>query len=71
MLASNVRRHRTKMEVTQESLSKLAGLHRTYISNLERAQLNITLETLVALSNALGVPPHELLRPEREVPASN
>lgn len=64
VLAANVRRHRTLLNVTQERLAELCGLHRTYVSQVERAQNNVTLETLEAFADVLGVEPHELLAPQ-------
>jgi transcriptional regulator with XRE-family HTH domain len=46
---------------SQEALAELAGLHRTYISLLERGKREPSLDTLVALSRALDVTPVEAL----------
>lgn len=68
LLAFNIRRYRASLGVSQEQLGELTGLHRTYISNVERAQLNVTLESLDALARALGVGAHQLLEPDSHVP---
>ncbi|MEM7477064.1 MAG: helix-turn-helix transcriptional regulator [Planctomycetota bacterium] len=60
-LAQNLRRLRNATGLSQEELADRAGLHRTYISSVERAQRNVTLENIFALANALGVEPSELL----------
>lgn len=62
-LAKNIRKLRTEQGVSQEKLAELAGLHRTYLSRVERRTANITLENLVNLAALLGVPPHDLLKP--------
>ena len=62
-VASNVRRHRQALGVSQERLGELAGLHRTYVSHVERAQSNITVDNLEVLADALGVQPQMLLEP--------
>lgn len=36
-------------------------MHRTYISSVERAERNVSLETLFAIAEALGVEPSELV----------
>jgi DNA-binding XRE family transcriptional regulator len=46
---------RTKHRISQERLAELAGLHRTFVSLIERGQRNITLETVEKLADALGV----------------
>lgn len=47
--------------LSQEGLAKVAGLHRTYISGVERAERNITLASLEKLSRALDIVPINLL----------
>jgi transcriptional regulator with XRE-family HTH domain len=43
--------------LSQEQLAELAGLHRTYISSLERGQRNVGLDNIYALAQALKVSP--------------
>jgi len=62
-LASNIRKLRTAHGVSQEKLAEQAGLHRTYLSRVERETANITLENLVNLAALLDVLPHDLLKP--------
>lgn len=63
VLARNVRRLRTAAGLSQEELAARAGLHRTYISSVERRQRNVSLENIYALASALGCDPRELLAP--------
>ena len=63
ILASNLRRIRNSTGMSQEELADRAGLHRTYISSVERAQRNVTLENIFALAKALGVQPDQLIKP--------
>ena len=46
---------RTKRGISQERLAEIAGLHRTFVSLIERGQRNITLETIEKLATALDV----------------
>ncbi|MCP3721399.1 helix-turn-helix domain-containing protein [Paraburkholderia sp. CNPSo 3281] len=60
-LAEHVRRLRTERGVSQESLSARCGFHRTYVSQVERATVNITLDNVQRLAFGLGVDPVELV----------
>jgi transcriptional regulator with XRE-family HTH domain len=64
ILASNLRRLRQDRRLSQESLADIAGLHRTYVSSVERCERNATLDTLDKLAAALGIKPSELLQDE-------
>ena len=57
-----VRACREKLGISQEELGLRAGLHRTYISNVESGARNLSLKTLCRLSVALGVLPSVLIR---------
>lgn len=61
ILAANLRRIRNLTGFSQEALADRAGMHRTYISSVERAGRNISLETLFAIAEALGVEASELI----------
>jgi transcriptional regulator with XRE-family HTH domain len=50
-----LRRIREKQGVSQEKLADLAGLHRTYVSSVERGQRNISLQNIEKLAKALAV----------------
>jgi transcriptional regulator with XRE-family HTH domain len=63
VVAKNVRRLRLAAGFSQEALGEEAGLHRTYISQIERKQLNPSLVTLGRIAKALGVRPDQLLAP--------
>lgn len=62
MLAENLKALRLSAGISQEELADRAGLHRTYVSSVERAQRNVTLENIFALARALGVNPSALVR---------
>lgn len=48
-----VREKRYKLNLSQEELAALAGVHRTYIGMIERAEKNITLENIEKIASAL------------------
>jgi transcriptional regulator with XRE-family HTH domain len=56
-----VREIREKKEISQEKLGELAGMHRTYVSSLERGKRNVSLVNLEKLAKALGVTMAELV----------
>ena len=60
-LGDNVRVLRLQHGWSQEALADLADLDRTYISQLERATSNPSLEVIGKIASALGKSPGELL----------
>jgi len=48
--------------MSQEVLSGLAGLDRTHYSKIERGLRSPTIDTLFKISQALDMPPHELIK---------
>ena len=57
----NVQRLRREKGWSQEDLAFESGLHRTYVSGIERGVRNPTLLILDKLAKTLGVRPTELL----------
>ena len=55
LFAQNLRRLRQKKNISQEQLAEMAGLHRTYVSSVERAGRNISLDNIDKLAQALDV----------------
>ncbi len=56
-----VRRRREALGISQEELADRAGLHRTYIGDVERGERNIALVNIVKLAKALGVKSSSLM----------
>ena len=66
ILAGNLRRLREAEGLSQERLAEVAGFHRTYVSQIEREQSNITIDNLERLAETLGVSTSLLLsEPEK------
>lgn len=56
----NVRKYRNEKGISQEKLGELSGLHRTYISDIERFQRSIALENIQRIADALEVETYKL-----------
>jgi transcriptional regulator with XRE-family HTH domain len=52
---NKVRERRTALGLSQEELANRAGVHRTYIGMIERAEKNITLENIEKIAKALKI----------------
>lgn len=60
-----MRRLRLEKGLSQERLADAAGLHRTYVGSVERAERNISIDNIARIAAALGVGPGDLLKGER------
>ncbi len=56
-----LREARLKKKLSQGDMAKILGVHRTYISGLERGRRNPSLLTVQKVAKALSISPKELL----------
>lgn len=61
VFASNVRRRRLELRLSQEELAERAGVHRTYVGMLERSEKNATIYNIWRLACALQTKAADLL----------
>ncbi len=61
-LGRKIRETRVKEGYSQEELASRCGLHRTYISDIERGERNVSVENIEKIAKALKTEPDELLR---------
>lgn len=61
--ATNVRRARMQLGISQEKLAELSGLHRTFVSSVERGERNISVDNMERVASALRVKLAILLTP--------
>ena len=55
VFANNVKKYRTLKGLSQEAFAEKAGLHRTYISAVEREKRSIALDNVQKIADALEV----------------
>jgi len=60
-LGQNMKRIRTKKNMSQGDIARALEVDRGYISNIESGKKNLTLATIQKLADALGVSASELL----------
>jgi transcriptional regulator with XRE-family HTH domain len=61
---NKVREQRVALGLSQEELAERAGVHRTYIGMIERAEKNITLGNIEKIAKALGISLGDLMNLE-------
>lgn len=71
IIAKNLRRIRVAKDVSQERLAFDAGVDRSYLGGLERAEENPTIDILDKLVSTLGVDLNELFMPPHSESASD
>ena len=69
VFADRVRARRKELGLSQEELADRADVHRTFVGHVERAETNVSIDNVARISDALGVPAFELLRPEPAIAA--
>ena len=55
VFSNNLRKYRNAAGLSQEAFANKAGLHRTYISALERGKRSIALDNIEKISDALEI----------------
>ncbi len=65
LIAANLRRLRAQRGLSQEALADRAGMHRTYLGSVERAERNVSIDNVCRLAWALGVDVRQLLASSR------
>jgi len=62
MIGDEIKKARARAKLSQEELAFRAGVHRTYISILERNKKSPTLDVLLRICSALGVSPSSMVK---------
>src|ERR1700720_3952500 len=61
LLGAAIRERRTFLRMSQEELAVRSGLHRTYLSDVERGARNPSIKTIEKIAYALQLPVVKLL----------
>jgi transcriptional regulator with XRE-family HTH domain len=64
LLARNIRQIRRLLEMSQEEVAYLANLERSYLSKVERATLDVGVDNIGRIADALHVPLYYLFHPD-------
>ena len=65
IMAENLRVLRLAAHISQEELAELCSLHRTYISDIERCNRNVSIDNIEKIAKDLHITASDLLK-ERE-----
>ncbi len=60
-IGAKIQYYRTQKGISQESLAESAAISRVFLSNLERGEKGSSLETFVAIVNALRISADDIL----------
>ncbi|MBX9867757.1 MAG: helix-turn-helix domain-containing protein [Burkholderiales bacterium] len=66
IIAENVKAYRLAKDISQEKLAEIADVHRNYIGHVERAERNMTIDSIERIAKALGVTIIALLTPPNQ-----
>lgn len=60
VFGKNLKKYRLALGLSQEKFAEKCGLHRTYISTVERFQRNISIENVQRIADALDIEAYKL-----------
>lgn len=66
LFGARLKKRREELGLTQAQLFEQTGITTAYISQIERAQANPTLDMMVKLAQAVGLEAWDMIRPENE-----
>lgn len=61
-LGDVIKEQRNKRQMSQEEFSAKSGLHRTYISDIERGSRNLAVVNIARIAEAFEIPLHALFK---------
>lgn len=69
-LSRILKKKRKALKLSQEKLAELAGLHRNYVGSVERGEINISVDNIEKLANALNIDICEFFTENKTLPKS-
>lgn len=54
-ISNNIKKRRVKLKLTQEEVSKLSGIPRSYLNQIEKGKIDLKVSTLIKIATALKV----------------
>lgn len=66
LFGARLKKRRQELNLTQPQLFEQTGITAAYISQIERAQANPTLDMMIKLAEAVGLQAWDMLRPDPE-----
>lgn len=60
VFGTNLRKYRNQLGISQEKFAEMCGLHRTYISDIERFTRSISLDNVQRIADALEIETYKL-----------
>jgi len=67
ILSANLKRYRNYRNFSQAELAEKLGISIPFLSDVENSRKWVSPATLVKFAEALGIEPHELLKPEENL----
>jgi transcriptional regulator with XRE-family HTH domain len=64
VFGTNLKKYREQKGLSQEAFAELCGMHRTYISAVERQRRSISLENIQRIADALNIETYKLFLPD-------
>lgn len=61
-LGENLKRIRTAKNISQGEISRILGVDKSFVSNIENGKTNPTLATIAKIAKAVGVSVGELMK---------
>lgn len=60
VFGTNLKKYRLVLGLSQEEFAEKCGLHRTYVSSIERFQRNVSIENVQRIADALDIETYKL-----------
>lgn len=62
MLGDAIRKQRSEKNLSQEKLAIMAGTSKAHIWRIEKGYIGVSIDKLIEIADALGVPTRELIK---------